>query len=104
VPAYISDIYNGNDAVSTADDTIINNIVLKINGVPTSITSINSQVLTSTVPSLYLLSYNSTTLSYFINIAISSNLPSYPINVTLTLANITNPNDNRVMQFKIYQH
>lgn len=106
LPPYISDLYNGDDSSSLSDDTIVANMAVTVNGNSVPLLGINNQPITnmSGLSNLYLLSYSPISLTYTLNIFVSTASPSMPRSLTIALTNVLNPNDNRVLQFRVYQH
>lgn len=101
LPAYISDVYNGDNPTLTSDDTMHRYITIDVDGTSIPVTGVNTQLTgTDLVTNLYLLAYDPATMTYMVNIVVNGSQKSININII----NATNPIDNRVLTFYIYQH
>jgi hypothetical protein len=76
-----------------------------VNNNPISITGINTQNIGGDVINgLYLLAYNISTKTYMVNLVINATASLAVQSINISISFVTNPSDNRVMSFKIYQH
>lgn len=101
LPAYISDVYNGDNPILTSDDTMHRYLTIDVDGTSMPVTGVNTQLTgTGLVTNLYLLAYDPATMTYMVNIVVNGSQKSININII----NATNPIDNRVLTFYIYQH
>ena len=85
------------------DDTMHSHVRVEVNGVVASVTGTNRDSV-GNVNGLYGLTYQSATEVYMVNILFDQVSSTSRNIITLTLRNITNPPDNRVLTFTARQH
>ncbi len=80
-------------------------LVITVNGNAVGVTGTNSQpIAANQVSGLYLLSYNSSTSLFYINLMVDPSSNSTNKTISVKLTNVNNPPDNRIIVFRLLQH